>query len=692
MFKRYLRNRRPHKSSSLRDRGAAEAISEFGDRHGGLRPPRDDKGYNWSLAMTINIFVLIFILSPQPSQAAPEPLSDEAFLELIQRKSFDYFIQESNPVNGLIRDRAPNARTGTSRAPAAIAGVGFALTAYGVAVERRWMDRATALEKTRRTLEFFWKHAQQEHGFFFHFLDMQTGERSIQSEVSPIDTALFLAGALFATEYFQDEQIRSLTNQIYERVDWKWLLRDGKTLTMAWSPETGFTRHKWNHYNEGLILYLLAIASPSHPIPAESWQHLVRSSGSYGNHRLIASPPLFTHQYSHIWIDFRDKNDGFADYFKNSVEATLANRQFCMDQAAKYKTYGPDSWGLTASDGPTGYRAYGSPPGFAHHDGTVAPTACGSSIVFTPKESLRCLRHLYEHHYNKLWGRYGFSDAFNLDRDWFSQEVLAIDQGPLLLMIENHRSGLIWKVMQQNSALQKAMKAVGFKPDTMEMPWPAPPEFPAFYADGRIEVDGYLRDWPNGIGFSVESLRGKRSQKEQHDFKSEIRFAWDANALYFFIRVRDDFLMARTRGKNIWQDDLLEIYADPDQDLFEWDNPKDLQIGFRPTPRESTVGVWSWTKQEDPSAHGDVQAFGYVHQTGYLIEAAISWNYFGFRPQPGMKIALSPSFHDMDRDRSEDKWDWFFRSEQGYKQFRLGTITLEPRASLKPRVTVTEKQ
>ncbi len=203
--------------------------------------------------------------------------------------------------------------------------------------------------------------------------------------------------------------------KIYDRIDWVWMLNGGETFALEWTPERGFSKLRWDHYNESMLLYLLALGSNTHPIPPSSWKAIHRPVGSYQGIRSIQQPPLFTHQYSHVWIDFRNKHDGMADYFQNSVNATRANRQFCIDQAAVYSTYGPNSWGLTASDGPGGYKAFGAPPGWAEHDGTIAPTGCAGSIVFTPEESIACLRHFYENVEN-LWGDYGFADAFNTKR------------------------------------------------------------------------------------------------------------------------------------------------------------------------------------------------------------------------------------------------------------------------------------
>ncbi len=604
--------------------------------------------------------------------------SDEELLETVQRQSFEYFIGERHPKTGLVRDRAHNFRKGAVPAAASIASTGFALTAYGVAVERGWMDAATAHHITHQTLKFFLERAEHERGFFYHFLNMETGERASRSEASPIDTALFLAGALFAAEYFNDPLIRDLAMKIYNRVDFPWMLHGGETLALAWSPEEGFNKYRWDHYDESMILYLLAIGSPTHPIPAKSWKVIRRPVGSYKGHRLIEMPPLFTHQYSHVWIDFRDKNDGFADYFKNSIEASLANRAFAIDQSSQYSTYGPNAWGLTASDGPFGYRAYGAPPGWALHDGTLAPTGCGSSIVFTPEESIACLRHYYEDLGDKLWGLYGFSDAFNLDKKWFDDEVIGIDQGALVLMIENYRSGLIWEVMSQNIPLQEAMKQVGFKSGTIDLPWPDPPEYRAAYVSGGMQVDSYLKDWTGGDLIQLDQSLIERGQvKDDKDLSGQIRLAWDEKALYFSAKVTDDDVLVRKSKGKIWLDDLLEIFIDPQGDGLYWYGAEDYQLGFRPSYEDDKVKVWSWFQGgEDPTESGMVVARGFVDQSGYVLEGAIRWSQLGVKPAPGTTFGISIALHDIDRDRSGGKLQWFFRDEEEFHRFVLGKVVL----------------
>lgn len=626
------------------------------------------------------IFLLFLAVGIETATAKVIPdLSDEKLLDQIQQKAVDYFVVERSPKSGLIRDKVSNFQRSVGKAPASIAATGFGLAAYGVGVERGWLDQATAYRMTYQPLQFFLRLAAEEHGFFYHFLDMDTGERWGHSELSPIDTAFFLAGSLFAAEYFNEPPLRDLVRQIYERVDWPWMLHGGKTLALAWLPENGFEKRRWDHYNESMIMYLLAIGSPTHPIPASSWQAIRRPVGSYRGYRLIQMPPLFAHQYSHIWIDFRGKNDGFADYFQDSVNATLANRAFCIDQSSHYITYGPNVWGLTASEGPFGYRVYGAPPGWASHDGTIAPTGCGSAIVFTPEASLACLRSIYENYGDQLWGRYGLADAFNLDKNWVAQDVLGIDQGALLLMIENYRSGLIWKVMERSRPLMRAMKEVGFRPGTKELPWPDPPRYLAPYLAGGIQVDGYLKDWPHGERIVLDATSTEFGEVEDDkDLKGEIRFVWDRDALYFAASVTDQDVVVHNTARDIWRDDLFELYVDPQGDGLYWDGHEDFQIGFRPHRKNDAVEVWSWFQGGDnPSEEGMILAAGYVHETGYVIEGAIRWHYFDLLPEGGQILNLSVALHDIDRDHSEGKLQWFFRNEEEFQRFVLGQVVLE---------------
>ena len=626
-------------------------------------------------------FSVLFILPIFPLHAEIQRgLSQEELLNTIQERAFQYFIDQADPHTGLMSDHANNFRQDVSKRMASVAATGFGLTAYPIGIQRNWIDHSMAKAKTLQILHFFLHGAENEHGFFYHYLNPQNGTRSARSELSPIDTALFIAGMLFAAEYFEDPEIRDLTRQIYERVDWPWMLNGGKTFALAWTPEAGFDQRRWDHFDESLLLYLLALGSPTHPISAESWSAIQRPVGSYRDYKMILMPPLFTHQFPHIWIDFKNQNDGYADYFKNSTTATLVNRTFCMDQAPRYASYGANSWGLSASNGPFGYRAYGAPPGWAQHDGTVAATACGASIVFTPQESVDCMRYLYENLGDRLWGRYGFSDAFNLDKNWFDENVIGIDQGALLAMIENARTRLIWNTMKKNLALQQGIKSAGFKEGSMELTWPEAPSYQAPYRPGSIEIDGYLRDWSGkAILLSGQNKESGEIQDDQ-DLSAETRFAWDEEALYFSAKVTDDSVILRKSGKNIWQDDMVEIFVDPEDDGLFWNHEADYQIGFRNDLQSDQTHTWSWFQGgEDPSARAQVMAAGFTDSKGYIIEGAVRWSFLNFKPYEGAALRLSIAVHDIDRDRSQGKLQWFFRPEKEYLRFGLGKLILAER-------------
>lgn len=394
------------------------------------------------------LIVVSFMMTIIPaSDAAP----DDAFLDKLEYDSILYFANEANPKNGFVKD---SSRPG---APCSVAAVGFGLVAICIGNSRGWIDRDKAYDRVVRTLRAFKDEVPNERGFFYHFLDMRTGSRTWNSELSSIDTALFLAGALFAGEYFKGTEVQMLANELYERVDWPWMMNGKSVMCMGWKPDSGFLWYYWDSYSEAMILYALAIGSPTHPISKDAWFAWNRHIDTYKDHEVVYCPTgsLFTYQYSHAWIDFRNLYEGEINYFDNSIKATKANRQFCIDNAPKYKTYGENSWGLTACLGPDGYRGYGSKPGEGLNDGTIAPCGMAGSIVFDPQASLDGLKYLYNNHKNFLYGKYGFKDAFNIDKNWWAEEYLGIDVGITLLMIENYRSGLVWDTFMKVNAINR---------------------------------------------------------------------------------------------------------------------------------------------------------------------------------------------------------------------------------------------
>lgn len=384
--------------------------------------------------------------------------SDEQFLEDLERRSFQFFWDEANPDNGLIPDRA--GADGQKKFPvASIASVGFGLAGICLADERGWIKHEDAYQRALTTLRYFADTLPHEHGFYYHFVNMKTGAREWNCELSSIDTTLLLAGVLTARQYYRGTEVEALATKIYERVDWPWMLNGGKTFSMGWTPESGFLGARWDGYSEHMLLQLLALGSPTHPVPPETWHAWRREPViTYAGQTYLQCPPLFTHQYSHAWIDFRNKRDAHADYWRNSVLATLAHRQFCIDTG-----YGENLWGISASDSATGYKAWGGPPATPGLDGTVVPCAAGGSIPFAPRECLAALRNMPR-------CRYGFPDAFNPKTGWVGPDVIGIDVGITLLMAENYRSGFVWREFMKNPEIQNALKLAGFRSTTPTLP------------------------------------------------------------------------------------------------------------------------------------------------------------------------------------------------------------------------------
>lgn len=410
--------------------------------------------------------------------AAKRTKIEEAFLDDLSHRAFLFFWEQADPDTGLVHDRA-KATGGYEgngiRNVASSAATGFGLTALCIGVERGWITRKQARERAFAALTFLAEHAGQEHGWFYHFVDASTGERQWKSEISSIDTALLLGGILTVRRYFQDEPaIARLAQRIYERVDFAWMLNgDPLLLSQGWKPESGFLHSRWDSYCEHSILYLLAIGSPTHPIPAKSWYAWRRPRIEYAGYRYITGGPLFVHQYSHAWIDLfgrRENQPPYIDYFENSVNATRAHRQFCIDLHAKFSGYSENVWGITASDSAKGYVAWGGPPLDPAIDGTVVPCAAGGSLMFTPEISIPALLEMRNRFGERVWKRYGFVDAFNPLTGWTDPDVIGIDLGITLLSAENLRSGNVWRWYMGNTEVARALDAVGLTKEGTRRP------------------------------------------------------------------------------------------------------------------------------------------------------------------------------------------------------------------------------
>ncbi len=397
-------------------------------------------------------------------------------LDTIARRACRYFWEQGAPHTGLVRDRARLDRQPDNahhRDVASIAATGFGLTGLAIAAARGWLPVHAARERARRTLRFLLHHAPQEQGWFYHFLNLHSGRRAWQSEVSSIDTALLMAGVLTVGEAWEDGELRELAAALYRRMNFSWMLAgDRYLLSHGWTPEKGFIPYRWDNYSEASILYLLAIGSPASPIPAGAWYAWKRTWVNYAGFRYIAgATPLFIHQYSQAWVDLRGRRESMGDridYFENSQTATRAQRMFCMRLHPRFRDYGPRAWGLTAAESAHGYVAWGGPP-VDHQplrpfpDGTLVPCAPAGSLMFLPQECLECLQHLYRKYGREpgIWGAYGFCDAFNPLTGWRSPHVLGIDQGISLLSAANARDGLVWKWFMRLEAMHKALERVG---------------------------------------------------------------------------------------------------------------------------------------------------------------------------------------------------------------------------------------
>ncbi len=405
-------------------------------------------------------FFLTFSLSSSPLLALSPSPEDQALLNKIEKDTLQYFTRFSDKITGLTKD---SSRTGS---PSSVAATGFALAAYAIGDSRGWIPQDYAYKRILTTLQTLRHKAAHQEGFFYHFLDARTGKRVWGSEASSIDTSLAIAGALLAARYYPGTEIEKLAHELYERVNWKWMMNNSDFICMGWTPESKFLPYYWDSYNELMLLVALAVGSPTSPAPPEAWERWLRSEGTYNGHKVVyaSTGSLFTYQFSHAYIDFRMLDDRGIDFFENSREATLANREYSMSFSGQYKGYSESSWGLSASVGPGGYKAYGGKPGGGLQDGTIAPYAALSSIVFTPELSTQAARFFYDRYQKELYGNFGFKDAFNLDKQWWASEYLGIDQGITLLMLENYLNGeIVWKKFMELPAIKKWVELTGLE-------------------------------------------------------------------------------------------------------------------------------------------------------------------------------------------------------------------------------------
>jgi hypothetical protein len=413
---------------------------------------------------------------PEPTQETYKLTPyDEALLDEYEQACCLYFWEQANPDTGLAKDRSTPSEF-DDYTVASIAATGFGLTALCIADKRGFIPNNAVVARVRNTLKFLATRMYNQHGFFYHFVDIETGERAFDCEVSSIDTGLLLCGVLTCRQYFADNQIRSLASEIFDRVDWLWMLDHGRTISHGWTPERGFLPYRWNTYCELMLIYLMGIGSRTHAIPADTWDAWWRPVFDYRGLRYIGSyAPLFVHQYSHAWFDFRGKRDRYTNYFDNSILATKAHRLFCMSLHDRFPDFSDTLWGVTASDSMDGYTWWGGPPPVGTIDGTLVPCAPAGSLPFLPRETLLVLHTMRRRFGTKLWKRYAFQDAFNPLKNWYNAEVVGINTGIGVLMAENLRTGFIWETFMKNPEAQAGMRLTGFHPDVPSNESPANP-------------------------------------------------------------------------------------------------------------------------------------------------------------------------------------------------------------------------
>ncbi len=473
--------------------------------------PRPARGPARWLAVALLVAATAHAAAPAPVASVRRPSftpsrEQRAFLDTLERRTFRWFWERSDSLTGLTPDRAP------SPSFVSVGAMGFALSAYPIGAERRYVTRAAAVERTLVTLRFMWSARQDTaaagasgyRGFFYHFLNPRDGTRFERVELSSMDTALLMAGVLFCGQYFdrpnaRETEVRALAESLYRRVDWKWLQVRPPTLCHGWNPESGPLPYDWRGYNETILLHILAMGSPTHPVGPELWPAYTRDYrwGTFQGQQHLGFAPLFGHQYSHCWLDMRGIRDDFMrahgiDYFENSRRATLAQRRYAIENPGGFAGYGSEVWGLTACDGPVDatFTIDGRPRSFRTYaargasftevtdDGTLSPSAAGGSIAFAPEIAIPALMTMRRRYGTPLFSEYGFVDAFNptlrLDVKvhhgrvvpgvgWFDTDYLGIDEGPILMMIENWRSGLPWRTMRRNPHVVRGLRAAGFR-------------------------------------------------------------------------------------------------------------------------------------------------------------------------------------------------------------------------------------
>ena len=422
------------------------------------------------------LYLTIALLLPRIALAAPTP---PPTFDTVQHRAFDFFWQESDPKTGLTKDRARNLSGKMDRYTiASIAATGYALAALPIGVAHHWVSRKSAYARALTTLRFVHDKMENHHGFYYHFVDKTTGARVWQCELSSIDTALLLMGARVAGDYWPGTEVQRLADSLTDRTDWPWMQTDGDAEptetapSMGWKPDTGFLTARWQGYNEAFYLYLLALGSRRHPLPNAAWNNWhIEITSVEGYPVFGGAEPLFMAQMAPGFLDVRGQHDRQGrDWWQAWHNAHLADQAYCRRNPESRQTHAEGFWGISANDQPppVGYGA--NAPIKGRDDGTVSPTAMLAAVLFTPHLSKTALNQLWQAHGSQLWGRYGFSNAFNVDKNWYDTDVIGIDLGMMLLATENTRTRLIWHLLDNDPVLTRGLRAAGFHQSKQSRP------------------------------------------------------------------------------------------------------------------------------------------------------------------------------------------------------------------------------
>ena len=627
---------------------------------------------------------------------AAEPLAHpgdsptEAELDRIQQAAFRYFLEQADKRTGLVYN------TTEFRAPASPTACGAALTALPIGVERGWISRAQGYRMAKAILTTL-SRVPHEQGFFYHFMDASSGQRVWNSEVSCIDSSILFAGALAAGAYFSGTAIEQLAEELIRRADWPWFMDREETLTWGWRPDTGFEGGPMN-FSESILAYWLALGSSTHPIPASAWQALRRPISRYGDLPPMVYTPdgsLFAYLLPLAWVDVRQQHDAYLDYWTNARTAILANQQFCRDHRGQFTTYREGLWGISAALGPDGYLAYGAAPGMSRHDGTIAPYVIGAAMPWLPQEAIDAYRRL-ERLAPTLWTRYGFGNAVNLDRGYACPHTIALDQGLVLIMIENLRTGLIWNLMGRQPVIQRGLRAAGMTAGAQAAPTlqPAPgnpgAQMDIPMIDHAVTVDADLSEWIRHEAIELSPVRRRHIEfgfiRDSRDASAVMYAGWDGTMFYLAGIVIDDELVVGSSGSAIYRDDCLELFFDLDRNGFRFDrNPFDQQFGLSPgSPTgEQPQQVWAWgSLQRSPELPAAVRrGDGY-----FLFELGIPLALLGGHlPAAGTPVRFSVAYHDRDTDGKEAKLHWSVDNASEPGTLLFGTIRLMPSPSSDPQ-------